>query len=564
MLDTIFLQVSVLLGLTVTIAFFMRLLRQPLLVAYIIAGIVAGPFVLDILQGDKELFHAFAEFGIVLLLFVVGLSLNFSHIKKIGKTSLIVGISQVTFTAGIGFLILQFFHFSLFSAIYLAIAITFSSTIVIVKLLSDKKDTASVYGRNVFGLMIVQDIVAVTIMIVLNQMGTAGFGWGILNLFIMKIVLLIALVFFLARFVLPRILDSVAKSGEFLFIFTLAWCFGVASFLYWLGFSVEIGAIIAGLSLGSSDYQPEISSRIKPLRDFFIIIFFIILGSEMSLASIGDVALPAMVLSLFILIGNPLILFVLFRMFKFTRRTSFLAGTTAAQVSEFGFILLFTGMQFGYVTGFEVQIFTVVALTTIIISSYVITYNEQVYRFMMPFFALFGKDKYSQKKEKIPQYDVLVFGYHRIGWKVCEALAEKKISYAVIDFNPESIAKLKRRGIPAYFGDAADVEFLMQLPLEKAKMVISTLPEVDDQITLTKYIRSHTKKTRIIVNLYHIESRDEMYAAGADYVMMPHLLGGNWIAGVIKEKPWTKKTFGDMKKLQQSEMRLRYTVGADM
>lgn len=560
-MDNIFLQVSVLMGITVSIAFVMRLLRQPLMVAYLIAGMVSGPLFLNILHGDTHMFEAFAEFGVVLLLFLVGLSLNFSHIRRIGVASLVAGVTQVIFTAVVGYMLMRFMNFDTYSALFTAVAMTFSSTIVIVKLLNDKKDSHTVYGRHVLGLMVVQDILAVFIMMAFVQLSGGGSWVMLINDFVIRMIALVALVFFLARLVVPRILDHIAKSNEFLFIFTMAWCFGIASILYALGFSLEIGAIIAGITLGSSPYQPEISSRIKPLRDFFIVIFFLILGSEMSISDFDAVIIPATVLSLFILFGNPFILYHTFRFLKFTRRNSFLAGVTAAQVSEFGFILIVLGQQLGFIQGIELQVFTFVALFTIVISSYAITYNEQMYRFLMPVFAFFGRDKYRQKEDKENKYDVWVFGYHRIGWRVCEALQEKKVSFAVVDFDPHAIAKLKRRGIKAYFGDAADVEFLETLPLEKSKMVISTLPEPDDQETLIRHIRSKSPKPVVITNLYRLEHMEELYQAGADYVMMPHMLGGNWLAEILRDKPWTKRTFKQLKSNQKGEMDLRHSHG---
>ena len=160
------------------------------------------------------------------------------------------------------------------------------------------------------------------------------------------------------------------------------------------------------------------------------------------------------------------------------------------------------------------------------------------------------------------KYDVWVFGYHRIGWKVCEALAARGVSFAVVDFNPETLAKLKQRGIPAYFGDAADVEFLESLPLAKAKLIISTLPEVDDQKTLITYLRQAKSRAFIIGNLYHSSHLAELYQAGAGYVMMPHLLGGEWIAGVLKRRQWSKRTFAALRQEQKEEMKLRVTAAA--
>ena len=556
-MDNIFLQMSALLGITVSIAFLVRFLRQPLLIAYIVAGIVAGPLFLDLLQGDIHSFEAFAEFGVVLLLFMVGLSLSFDHIKRIGKTALVVGIGQVTFTALFGYLLLTWMDFDKSDAFFLAVAMVFSSTIIIMKLLGDKKDTQSVYGRHVIGLMVVQDLIAVFVMMALTSNGAGGGIHNAIGLMIIKLFALAAFVFLSARYILPLLLDRIAQSAEFLFIFTIAWCFGVASLLYAAGFSIEIGAIIAGLTLGSSPYQPEISSRIKPLRDFFIIVFFIILGSEMQIADVGAVLVPAMVLAAFILFGNSFILYRLFRLMKFTRRNSFLAAVTAAQVSEFGFILLFVAIQAGYVSASVTPVFTLVALATIFISSYAITYNEQLYHFLLPVFNLFGKDKHQQIEEDQEPYTVWVFGYHRIGWKVVQALQDKKYRFAVVDFDPAAVSRLKHSGIDSYFGDAADVEFLETLPLEKAKLIISTLPEADDQITLIKNIRGRSDAPHIIANLYEVKYLDDLYESGANYVMMPHLLGGSWVADVLKNKPWTKHTFKELQKVQRQEMKMR-------
>lgn len=550
-------QVSALLGITVSIAFFVRLLRQPLMIAYIVAGIVAGPLVLNFMHGDSHLYHAFSEFGIVLLLFVVGLSLNFDHIKKIGKVSASTGIIQFLFTSVIGILIMHALGFSLMSAVYIGIALTFSSTIIIVKLLNDKKDTQSVYGKHVIGLMVIQDVIAIIMMIVISTLNEDGGLLKGMSMLGIKFLALAGFVYVVARYALPKILDHIAKSAEFLFIFTIAWCFGVASLLYWLGFSIEIGALIAGLALGSSPYQLEISSRIRPLRDFFIVLFFVILGSQMQVTDINAAIVPAVLLSLFVLVGDPFILYHSFRAAKFTRRNSFLAGVTAAHVSEFGFVLLFTGMQAGYVTQNDVSLFTMIALITIFLSTYAITYNEQFYRLLIPFFNIFGKDKYLQIEEARDIYDVWLFGYHRIGWKVCESLQQKNIRFAVVDFDPKAVEKLERLGIPVVFGDAADVEFLSSLPLEKSKLIVSTLPEVDDQLTLINYVRSLSEKPHIIANLHHVRYLDDLYEAGANYVMMPHLLGGQWMAEFLQSEQWSKKAFDALKRHQKEELRMR-------
>lgn len=545
-MDNIFVQISSLLAVTVAAAFIIRLLRQPLIVAYIFAGIVSGPFILNLFNSDHEMYDAFAQFGVILLLFIIGLNLNFNHLRSIGKVSFITGLGQVIFTAGIGTVLLLAMNTQLTAALYLAVAITFSSTIIIMKLLSDKKDTDTIYGRYTIGLMLVQDLIAVILVIALGMM-QGGEGPGTIAPLVAKLALAIAGLYLASRYILPKVLDKIADSSELLFLFTLAWCFGVASALYSIGLSLEIGAIVSGIALSSSPYQLEIGSRIKPLRDFFLILFFIVLGSEMGIDSISAILLPATVLSLFILIGNPLILYILFRRLKFTRRNSFLAGLTAAQVSEFGFVLLFAGRQAGHIQGNEGAIFTAVAIATIFTSSYLISYNEQIYRFLLPLFRLFGEDKHRQDEHVAERYDAWVIGYHRIGMKVAEAMRELKTNFCVVDFDPAAAARIRKENLPFYFGDIADVEFLEGLSITQSKMIVMTIPSVDDQINLMAFVRKSNERPLIICNAYHKADAEMLYKHGADFVMMPHVLGGQWIARVLRDETWSVETLQQLK-----------------
>jgi len=549
--ENIFLQISILLGVTVTIALFVRLLRQPLIISYIIAGIIAGPMFFNILHGDKKMYAAFAQFGVVLLLFIIGLNLNFRHLKSIGKISVITGIGQVIFTSSFGVLLLTAFNLPLLSSIYLAVAATFSSTVIIIKLLADKNETETVYGRYTIGLMLVQDVIAVLIMVLIGIVKEGGTVAGSLTLLAINGVAALVLIAVVTQYVLPHLLHKISYSSELLFLFTISWCFGLASLLYALGFSIEIGAIAAGIALSSSPYQPEIASRIKPLRDFFLILFFIVLGSEAAMSSFDPFVWKAsLALSLFILVGNPLILFVLFRMFQFTRRNSFLAGLTAAQVSEFGFVMLYTGRQIGHVDSTVISIFTLVAIITIFTSSYLILYSEQMYRFLLPVFRWFGPDQYRQFNRVPPAYDIWVVGHHRIGQRVCQTLKQLKAKFSVIDYNPDAIAEMKERGIPSIFGDIADVEFLESLQIAGARLVIMTIPSVEDQVNLINHVRKFNPSILVIANAYQQDDAQSLYQAGADYVMMPHLMGADWIAETLKKKRLSRKFFSELRTQQ--------------
>lgn len=559
-MDNIFLQMTALLGITVGVSFLIRLLRQPLIIAYIITGIACGPLFLNLLRGQEATYNIFAQFGVVLLLFIIGLNLNVHHLKHIGKISVIAGFAQFFFTATIGTLLLLTFKLSLVTALFLAVAITFSSTIIIMRLLTEKKDTETIYGKHTVGLLLVQDIIAILIMIFLGVLKSGGsdqLTYALVILFVKGVFAVIAVVV-LSKYLLPTILEKVSGSSELLFIFTIAWCFGLSSLLFLLGFSLEIGAIAAGLSLSTSPYQPQIISRLKPLRDFFLVLFFIVLGSTMSISSFSSIWLPGIILSLFILIGNPLILYFVFRSLSFTRRNSFLIGLAAAQVSEFGFIILFTGEQTGHVVGQEVAIFTFVALVTIFFSSYLIIYNEKIYQWMLPWFKLFGPDKYLDKRHKhLPLYDVWVIGYHRIGYSVCEALLAIKAKFVVIDFDPAAIKKIHTKNIPAIFGDVADIEFLEDLKFKNTKLVVMTIPAADDQVNMIKHLLAIKSDAIIIANAYHRVDAELLYRAGAHYVLMPYILGGDWAANILKGQKWTKKNFEKLKVEQKKILSLK-------
>ncbi len=549
-MDNIFFQISTLLAMTVTIAFFVRLMRQPLIIAYITAGIIAGPMFFNLLHGDQHTYEAFSQFGVVLLLFIIGLNLNFKHLKSIGKASFITGLGQVLFTSIVGLGILLALGFAFTSALYLSVAITFSSTIIIMKLLADKKETETVYGRHTIGLMLVQDIIAVAIMVFIGIMKDGAGAADSFMALLFRGLLALILIVGIAKYLLPKLLHKIADSSELLFIFTISWCFSLASLLHFLGFSIEIGAIIAGIALSSSPYQPEIASRIKPLRDFFLVLFFIVLGSEMAMGSLASIWLAGLVLSLFILIGNPLILYFLFRCLKFTRRNSFMAGLTAAQVSEFGFVLLFTGGQITDLEENVVPIFTLVAIATIFTSSYLIIYSEKIYKRLLPIFNLFGPDKYRQAEIMPALCDTWVVGYHRIGIKVCHALEKTRSKFSVIDYDPNALQELHKRNISSIFGDIADIEFLENLPIAGAKMIIMTIPSLDDQISLISHVRRLNSKIIILANAYHYSHAQTLYGAGADYVMMPHLLGADWISGLLMKKRLTRKYFTGLKNEQ--------------
>jgi Kef-type K+ transport system membrane component KefB len=390
MVETIFIELSTVVILAVIISGTLRLLKQPLIIGYIITGIVVGPLFLDIVK-SAELVSALSHFGIVFLLFIAGLSLNPRVLKSVGKVSLITGVGQVMFTTFVGFFIAKLLGFSDISSLYIAIALTFSSTIIIVKLLSDKGDLQLLYGRISVGFLIVQDVIAVFILMLISS-STGGFEISSLSAESIMIGLgLLSLIALFGIFGLPRVTRIVARSQELLLLLSIGWLLFLSVSFGYLGFSIEIGALFAGIMLSVSPYHYEIKLKMNILRDFFILFFFVLLGSQMVFMNVTESLVPILVFSAFILIGNPLIVMVLMGMMKYTKRNSFLAGLTVAQISEFSLILVALGVKVGHVSNEILSVVTATGLITILGSTYMIMHANRLYPRISRFLDVFER-----------------------------------------------------------------------------------------------------------------------------------------------------------------------------
>lgn len=533
----IFVELSVVLIIAVLITGLMRLLRQPAIIGYILSGIIAGPFVFNLID-STEMFSAFSQIGIALLLFLVGLNLNPNVIKEVGKIALITGVGQVLFTGIIGFFIVRALGFSGVVSVYVAIALAFSSTIIIMKLLSDKHDLESLYGRISVGFLIVQDFIAIFILLVISSLSNGGSLASLALETVIKGGTAILALFFLAVYVLPWLTSFVAKSQEFLLLFSVGWCFAIASGFHFLGFSIEAGALLAGVTLSMSPYHFEISSRLRPLRDFFLVLFFVVLGAQMVFSNIL-VYLPAiLLLSAFVLIGNPLIVMVLMGLLGYTKRNGFLAGLTVAQISEFSLILISMGVSVGHVNNDILSIVTAVGLITFAGSTYMIMYSHRIYPVISRYLSIFERKgvKVDEHRYHVHRsHDIILFGYNRIGLDILESLKRIRKKFLVIDYDPEVIKSLSRKGYDCRYGDANDSELLDELGVDRAKMVISTIPVLETNLLIINKIKGVNKKAIIAVVSHSISDAEQLYRAGASYVIMPHFLGGRHFSTMIEK-----------------------------
>lgn len=535
MLDT-FGEIALLLALAAVVGVLAQALRQPLIVSFIAVGLLAGPSVLGWVHALDEI-DLLAQIGVAVLLFVVGLKLDLQQVRHLGPVALATGIGQLVFTIVIGFALAIVLGLSSVQALYVAVALTFSSTIIIVKLLSDKREIDSLHGRIAVGFLIVQDIAVVVAMLVVGSW-SRGDDAALAALIVAgKLLGALAVVALLMRTVLPPLVARLARSQELLLLFGMAWGVGLAAAGQALGFSREVGAFLAGFSLASTPYREALSTRLTTVRDFLLLFFFIDLGAKVDLGTLGGQWLAAVVLSFFVLIGNPLIVMAIMGAMGYRKRTGFLAGLTVAQISEFSIVFVAMGIALGHVERDTLGLVTLVGLVTIACSTYMILYSEVLYERLEPWLGPFERRHPwreaggSAGAAVAPQ--VLVFGLGRYGARLLARLQTQGIAAAGVDFDPDVVRALAARGHDVRYGDAEDVHLIEQLPLGRIGCIVSTLPQPDINASLLQTLAAGGFRGSTVVTAHDEMSQVRAADAGAHHVLHPYRDAADHAAALI-------------------------------
>lgn len=532
---TVFGEIAALLTLAAAIGFVGMLLRQPLIVGFIAVGLLAGPSAFNIVRSNEQI-DLLSELGIAILLFLVGIKLDVKLIRSLGAVSLMTGLGQVLFTSLFGYLIGIGLGLGAIESLYVAVALTFSSTIIIVKLLSDKREIDSLHGQIAVGFLIVQDLVVVLAMVVLSTIGvgaaqeTSGYG---IPLVLGAGCLLIGLVIIFVKFLADPLTERLARSPELLITFAIAQAALFAAIGDLIGLGKELGALMAGVTLASTNYREAIAARLAPLRDFLMLFFFIALGAKLDLEHLGANITAAVVFSVFVLVGNPLIVLAIMGVMGYRKRTGFLAGLTVAQISEFSLIFVAMGVALGHVETGALGLVTLVGLITITASTYMITYSHQLYRLFEPLLGVFERRATPREPDQAEQhagrsYDVIVLGLGRFGTAIGVRLKARGLRVLGVDFNPFAVREWAKLGIDAEYGDATDQEFIANLPLRGASWALSTVPVPIGGVThedirrgIIEALRSAAFSGRIAVTTRQEDEAIALKAAGADLVLEP-------------------------------------------
>jgi Kef-type K+ transport system membrane component KefB len=541
--DSVFHEIAALLLFAAAIGALALWLRQPLIVGYILVGILAGPSVLGRVMAQDQV-DLLAKMGISVLLFVVGLKLDLHLIRTLGKVALAAGLGQVLFTFFIGYFLAAALGLESVTAIYISVALTFSSTIIIVKLLSDKREIDTLHGRIAVGLLIVQDVVVILVMIGLSAFGLAAASDRVGEsafFLLLKGTGFLAGVALLMRYVLPALLHQLARSLELVVLFAISWALFLGILGDTLGFSKEVGAFLAGISLASTRYREAIGTRLISLRDFLLLFFFIALGAQLDLSLLGAQIWPAIVLSLFVLIGKPIILMAIMGFMGYRKRTGFLAGLTMPQISEFSLILGALGVSLGHIGKESLGLITLVGLITICLSSYLILYSVPLYRRLVPWLDLFERkiphrEKSGEEDGLGPSVDVILFGLGRYGNQMARDLIQRRLNVLGVDFDRQVVAGWLKEGLPARYGDAEDPEFPSTLPLNQAQWVVSTIPHLDVNLSLLDALRNNGFSGRMAFTAHSRRDAEILQESGADLILTPFAHAAREAAEILIEE----------------------------
>jgi len=534
---SVFYEVAALLVLGAAAGMVALLLRQPVIVGLIGAGIIAGPSALGVARSD-EFITLLSELGIAVLLFLVGLKLDISLVRSLGPVAVATGLGQVAFTAVFGFILCLALGLDPLTSLYVAVALTFSSTIIIVKLLSDKREIDSLHGRIALGFLIVQDIVVVLAMIVVSALaagqGQASAMAGLARVVAGGVVMLV-IVALVIRYAAGPVTARLARAPELLAGFAIGWAALLAAVGDYVGLGKELGGLLAGVALASTPFREAIAARLSSLRDFLLLFFFIALGSRLDMGALGEQLLAASVLSVFVLVGNPLIVVAIMGYMGYRRRTGLLAGFTVAQISEFSLIFMAMGVTLGHVAEDALGLVTLVGLVTIALSTYMITHSHRLAAWVdAPLRILERREPWREAvaagdgMDSPERVDVVLFGLGRFGSGIAQRLQERGLVVLGVDFDPEVVRSWHARGLPAVYGDSSDPELVASLPLDHARWVVSAAPAVsgaltheDHRIALLDALLARNFAGRTAMAAHSSIEADMLRKRGADLVLLP-------------------------------------------
>jgi Kef-type K+ transport system membrane component KefB len=534
------------------LAYLTHVLRQPLILGYILAGVLIGPQGLQLISNRDEVL-LISELGLAFLLFIVGLEIDVKKFSRVGASTTIIGTAQVLLCAALGYAVSQALGYQGLTALYLAVALAFSSTMIVVKLLSDRNELDTLPGRVSLGILLVQDVLA--IFVLAGQGNIDNPNLGTVGLSIVSGLGLVLVSFLGSRFLLPIAFRHVARNPELVLMLSISWCFLMCWLALEARFSIAMGALIAGVSISTFPYSHDVITKIRSLRDFFVTLFFVALGMQILLSS-SALIVAGLALSAMIILSRLLTIFPMAYVLKFGSRVGLLASLALGQSSELSLVIATLGLGYGHISQEVVSLVAITLVVTSTVSTYLIQASHGIARSIVPLLERIGvKSSHHQDDPSTHSAEdaIVLLGCHRLGSSLVYHLVEKSEPVRVLDFNPEVLTNLKARGVPATYVDISHFDALEQAGVEQAACVVCAIP--DDflrgttNLRLLEFLKSRNPNLPVIVQANSVSHAQELYRAGADYVLIPPEVSAHHLITVIE-----KMTLGELRELRESEL----------
>ncbi len=559
-MDTVFSGLSLIIVLGAAIALIMRLINQPLIIGYILTGIIVGPAVLNLTKSSDTL-ALFSDLGIALLLFIIGLGLNPKIVKEVSGTAATVGIIQVGVITAIGWILGQALGLSSTSAAFLGACLAISSTIIILKILSDKHEQSRLYGKIAISVSLVQDLIAIALVVITSAGNDTNLAVGSAISLAAKGVILALLIYWASSKLLPQFSRLISGSQEFLFLFAIAWGLGAATLFQKIGLSSEIGALLAGICLATQPYAQEISSRLRPLRDFFVIVFFIVLGAGLSLGNLSSIFSILVVSAVIVIVLKPLVAMMVLGFLGYTKRTTFKTSVALAQVSEFSIVLVLLAQRRGLIGSDLVTAITFIALISIAASAYLMLFSDRIFAALEGYLNIFER-KNTHGEARLPgNYELVLFGYQKGGHEFVNVFRQMSKNFVVIDYDPEVIEVLETRKIHHIYGDATDMELLEEAGVSKAKLIVSTVTDFEVNSFLINFLDRKNSNSVFIAQADNPKQAAALYDLGASYVILPHFIGGEKVGAFVKQSGLSKSNFKKIREQHIKQLKQQHHIG---
>lgn len=522
---TILKDVVIIFALSTFVNFVFTKIKIPTLIGYLLTGIIAGPYALALIQSHKEI-ELMAEIGIILLLFSIGLEFSLNHLLKIRKIVFWGGLLQLSTTTAITMLIVHSFDLSWNVALFIGLITALSSTAVVFKLLQDRSELTSNYGRTVLGILIFQDIILVPLLLFVPLMGgeSPDFPWQVMML-VLKAILIIGLVYAGNKWLMPRILRLIAhtKSQELFFMSILLVCLSVALLTAEFGMSLAFGAFLAGLMISESEYSHNVFGNIIPFKDTFTSFFFVSIGMLLNL----DFVFENYLLVIATVIGVILLKMIIGMLCAFilghTLKGTILVGIALSQVGEFSFILAEIGLDYQIISSFYFQLFLATAIISMAISPFLIKAASQVadtiLRFPLPKFLVDGLFPLRQIDIPDLKNHLVLIGKDSRALNLSIMASHLEIPYISIVFDPAIVRDRQKKGETVLYGDAVNEPILHKAHVEQAKIIVISIGDMIPAMSVTEKVRKINGHAMIFVRTKHVHDIEELYKLGADQVI---------------------------------------------